>query len=54
MHTERKMSVVTLANILTLIPAGLNNHIDYKVWDEIAYPFTNLNGAAVEVLGMDK
>ena len=34
---------------LTLIPAGISNHIHYKLWDEITYPFPNFNGAAVNV-----
>ena len=34
---------------LTLIPAWISNHIQYKVWDEITYSFLNFNGATVEV-----
>ena len=34
---------------LTLIPAWICNHIHYKVWDEITYPFLNFNGVTVEV-----
>ena len=34
---------------LTLIPTWIINYIHYKVMDEIAYPFLNLNGATVEV-----
>ena len=34
---------------LTLTPVGISNYIHYKVWDEIAYPFLNFNGATVEV-----
>ena len=34
---------------LTLIPAWLSNHIYHKVWDEITYPFSNFDGAAMEV-----
>ena len=34
---------------LTLIPAWINNHIHYKEWDEITYPFLNFNGVTVEV-----
>ena len=34
---------------LTLIPAWISNYIHYKVWDEITYPFLNLNGYTVEV-----
>ena len=29
--------------------AWICNHIHYKVWDEITYPFLNFNGATVEV-----
>ena len=34
---------------LTLIPACISNHMASKVWDEITYPFPNLNGWSVEV-----
>ena len=34
---------------LTLISAWISNHIPSKVWDEITYPFLNLNGATVEL-----
>ena len=34
---------------LTIIPAWVNNYIHYKVWDELTYPFPNLNGTTVEV-----
>ena len=34
---------------LTLIPTCKNNHIHYKVWDDITYPFPNLKCCAVEV-----
>ena len=34
---------------LTLFPACIDNHIHYKVWDEITYPFKHFNGATVEV-----
>ena len=27
----------------------ISNYIQYKVWDEITYPFPNFNGEAVEV-----
>ena len=27
----------------------ISNHIHYKVWDEITYPFLNFNGCTVEV-----
>ena len=34
---------------LTLIPALISNHMDSKGWDEITYPFLNINGCTVEV-----
>ena len=34
---------------LTLIPAWISNYMNYKMWDEITYPFPNFNGATVEV-----
>ena len=34
---------------LTLIPAWISNHMPSKVWDDITYPFLNINGATVEV-----
>ena len=34
---------------MNLTPAWLSNYIHYNVWDEITYPFLNLNGATVEV-----
>ena len=34
---------------LTFIPAWISKSISYKVWDEITYPFTNFNGATIEV-----
>ena len=34
---------------LTLIPAWISNHIHFKMWNEITYPFLNFNGATVEV-----
>ena len=30
-------------------PAWISNYILGKVWDEITYPFLNLNGCTVEV-----
>ena len=35
-------------NGLTSIPAWISNHMPNKVWDEISYPFPNLNGESVE------
>ena len=32
-----------------LIPAWISNYIQFKVWDEITYPFPNFSGAAIEV-----
>ena len=34
---------------LTLISAWISNYTHYKMWDEITYPFLNVNGATVEV-----
>ena len=34
---------------LTSIPAQISNHMPSKEWDEIAYPFPNFQGAAIEV-----
>ena len=34
---------------LTLTPAWISNHIHYKMWDEITYPFPNFNSCTVEV-----
>ena len=34
---------------LILIPAWISNHISSKVWDEITYPFLNLNSCIVDV-----
>ena len=33
---------------LTLIPACINNYMNYKVWDEITYSFPIFNGTTVE------
>ena len=33
----------------TLIPAWICNHTPSEVWNEIAYPLPNFNGAAVEI-----
>ena len=34
---------------LTLIPDWISNHMPSNMWDEITYPFPNVNGATVEV-----
>ena len=34
---------------LTLIPAWISNYILRKVWDQITYPFLNINGATGEI-----
>ena len=34
---------------LTLISARISNHIPSKVRDEVTYPFSNFNGATIEV-----
>ena len=35
--------------LLALIPTWISNHIHYKAWQEITYPFPDFNGCAVEV-----
>ena len=35
--------------LLSEFPAWTGNHIHYKVWNEITYPFPNFNGTTVEV-----
>ena len=39
---------------LTLISTWISHYIHYKVWDEIMYPFPNLNGCTIEVCGNGK
>ena len=34
-----------------LMSSWISNYIHYKMWDEITCPFTNINGATVEVWG---
>ena len=34
---------------LTLIPVWMSYHMPSNVWEEITYPFANLNGETVEV-----
>ena len=34
---------------LPLIPVWISKHMPNKVWDEITDPFSNFNGATVEV-----
>ena len=34
---------------LTLIPAWICNHMLSKMWDDITYPFSNFNGANIEI-----
>ena len=33
----------------TLTPAWISNHIHYKMWDEITYPFPNFNSSGIGV-----
>ena len=40
---------MSLAYDDTLIPAQKSNYAHYKVWNEITFPFPNINCAAVEV-----
>ena len=35
-----------------LIPEWISNHISCKVWDEITYPFLNLNGGNIYAMYM--
>ena len=37
---------------LTLIPAWISTHMPSEVWDEMTYPFPDLNGCTVEVWEM--
>ena len=37
------ISVLLLAWI-NFYPTGVSNHIQYKVWSEITYPFPNFSG----------
>ena len=39
----------TLRQGKSLIPAWTDYYIHHKVWDEIIYPFPNVNGDTVEV-----
>ena len=41
--------VIDMSIGYTLFPAWIGNYIQYKVSDEIIYPFPNFNGTAVEV-----
>ena len=34
---------------ITLVPTWMNNYIQFKMCDELIYPFPNVNGATVEV-----
>ena len=40
----------TLLTRINLNPSLDNNIVQYKVWDEISYPFPNFNDATVQVL----
>ena len=42
-RTEARLSIIAT------IPPWISNHIPRKVWDEIIYPFPNLNGCTIEV-----
>ena len=43
------VSVIDYAYDTEVDTAWINNHIHFKVWDEITHPFLNSNGAAIEV-----
>ena len=48
-HVFFQVSIVLMGPLLltwTLIPTWMSNCIRCKVWDEITYPFPNLNGTA--------
>ena len=54
MENETNLSSILGQPSLALVwfnlnPEWISNHIRYKVWDEITYPFLNFNGATVEV-----
>ena len=36
-------------HVLILIAAWIGNYTHYKVWDEITYPFPDINDATAEV-----
>ena len=46
---EFKAQRTLLRDGLTLIPIWVSNHMHSKVWDEITYPFPNLNSCTIEV-----
>ena len=48
-HCPSTISDTFYQNGLTLIPAWICNHIHFKEWDEIIYPFLNFSGATIEV-----
>ena len=48
LYTEH-LGPLLLTWFTIFIPAWISNYIHYNVWDEITYPFLNLNGATVEV-----
>ena len=35
---------------LNQTPVWVSNHIRYRVWDEITYPFPKFNGVTFEIL----
>ena len=50
MLCDRRIYLTTrFTNIVQLWALLLSNYSHYKIWDEIAYPFLNFNGATVEV-----
>ena len=34
---------------LNLMLAWISNYIAYKLWGELTYPFTNVNGTSIEI-----
>ena len=48
-HLDRNTWGLFYWHGLALIPAWISNHKSNKEWDEITYPFSNLNGCTVKV-----
>ena len=48
-QTHKHISISFYWLSFTLFSAWISNHLSINVWDEITYPFPNLNGAIVEL-----
>ena len=46
---EWDVFVISLDYQGPLLLTWISNHIHFKLWDEITYPFLNFNGCTVEV-----